>query len=786
MPVTIKSVQMKYKDQYDNYVGVDAVSDFTTEQKLEAINTAGTTQTGAVNSAGETQLAAVNGAGLTQITNINNRAAEIENSWPSDYSELTEDVEDLKSAINANEDGDLLQSDRSFDFTAGTILGAETFGFYFDRPVYGVYFRPYTSATSPTVTYKRYVANEGMTDGSTDYTLVETKEVPSYASVYFSDLKENEFIIVTYSSGKGYYTSSNSPYRAKLMYFNASDEIKLLTNYVYSGVIQFIEPDDGTDSSDICELSKSEENTSILISNEYTNTASANVDDVNPGGVGFKFAEDFFSVDITPTFETNSGSYKLVEARINSSNSITEILSERSCNVGEAVRLYNVTTDKVYVITQNCNASGARNRVKYTVYESTGISTWILLYGRVKTGQTPSSTFTYGIGGTIVTNQIVKTLPEYITDLTVTSSETKSLETVIGGVTGNAWGLMFTRNIYRIKIKPTAYIKSGSATTGSYFYVRKCKVAEGKIASIGCAKRVAAGAWLDLYDVREDDLFLFISAHNTSNASCNLGYSDNMVGVPIKFAYVPTKYAVGDTVSFLSGKGFTADYMIYTVEQNKNTTGYNGKTVYAFGDSRTWYDGQTYGSGTKSEWTGKTCIGYQKTIEKMLGCNIVTYGYNGKNSEYICGKIKEKDFTGVYAVILDGGVNDYIVGNTAIGELVPIGSTFDTNSVYGAWQSAIEYILTSNPLCKIIINTPFVCWNANGMLPENIAMVKKNIADLYSLPCNDLYHYSGINLVNRDTFYVDDYTLSNQWRLHLNNIGNAWIGERMAKFIAEH
>lgn len=92
MPVTIKTNIMKYKSSQGEYKEINAVSDHTAAEQIALIQSAGTTQVGNVNSAGS-----------TQITNINNRATEIENSWPSDYSDLTDDVDDLQSAINVLE-----------------------------------------------------------------------------------------------------------------------------------------------------------------------------------------------------------------------------------------------------------------------------------------------------------------------------------------------------------------------------------------------------------------------------------------------------------------------------------------------------------------------------------------------------------------------------------------------------------------------------------------------------------------------------------------------------------
>lgn len=74
MPVTIKSANMKYKSSSTgNYVGVNAISDNTTADQIAAINT----------------------AGADQVSALEQRATEIEQNWPSDYSDLTESVSEL-------------------------------------------------------------------------------------------------------------------------------------------------------------------------------------------------------------------------------------------------------------------------------------------------------------------------------------------------------------------------------------------------------------------------------------------------------------------------------------------------------------------------------------------------------------------------------------------------------------------------------------------------------------------------------------------------------------------
>lgn len=219
------------------------------------------------------------------------------------------------------------------------------------------------------------------------------------------------------------------------------------------------------------------------------------------------------------------------------------------------------------------------------------------------------------------------------------------------------------------------------------------------------------------------------------------------------------------------------------IEKIKNHLKWDRKTLVCFGDSRTWYDGHSYGDRTKEELKGNICIGYQQTISKILNCNIISQGANGDTSVQICDRIKMYDFSNIDFVLFEGGVNDFVKSSSVtIGEISPIGSEFDTSSVYGAWQSAIEYVLTNYPNVQIYIDIPVTAWTSAGEFPYTVAKIKKEIAELYNIPCKDMYKESGINLVNRDNYYCDDVALTG-WHLHFNDAGNKLIGEKLASFM---
>lgn len=88
MPVTIKSSQVKVKGT-DGYVGVDALADSTTASRISAINSAGTAMLEDIQELGtETEEAVAQAAAAARA------------SIPGEYTQLSDDVTELKSALN--------------------------------------------------------------------------------------------------------------------------------------------------------------------------------------------------------------------------------------------------------------------------------------------------------------------------------------------------------------------------------------------------------------------------------------------------------------------------------------------------------------------------------------------------------------------------------------------------------------------------------------------------------------------------------------------------------------
>lgn len=77
MPVTFRAADVKYKNSQGQYQGINSVSETTTAEQVAAVNTAGGTQVAAVQAKGQ----------------------EVLNSIPSDYTALSDDVDDLQQYI---------------------------------------------------------------------------------------------------------------------------------------------------------------------------------------------------------------------------------------------------------------------------------------------------------------------------------------------------------------------------------------------------------------------------------------------------------------------------------------------------------------------------------------------------------------------------------------------------------------------------------------------------------------------------------------------------------------
>lgn len=101
MPIVLKPNQMYYKDpDTGDYKEINVLAEEATATKLAEINAAGANEVTKVQNAGTTEKNKVDAAGATQVSAVQQKGVETLESIPDDYTELSDDVADLKSAID--------------------------------------------------------------------------------------------------------------------------------------------------------------------------------------------------------------------------------------------------------------------------------------------------------------------------------------------------------------------------------------------------------------------------------------------------------------------------------------------------------------------------------------------------------------------------------------------------------------------------------------------------------------------------------------------------------------
>lgn len=188
----------------------------------------------------------------------------------------------------------------------------------------------------------------------------------------------------------------------------------------------------------------------------------------------------------------------------------------------------------------------------------------------------------------------------------------------------------------------------------------------------------------------------------------------------------------------------------------------NGKRIVCFGDSITWYDGNAYTNGKEQ---GTIAKGYESYLREY-GAVVTNKGYSGAYLEYIFDNmIVGTDMTAYDYVTITSGANDsrYQIPK---GEIMPVGSNFDTKTFIGALQKSIEYVINNNPEIKVLLMTPIQGWiyapdgyavpkSSDGIVEEKYADAIKEVGAFYGIAVCDWYHNSGINLLTR-SLYIND------------------------------
>jgi lysophospholipase L1-like esterase/predicted amino acid racemase len=209
-----------------------------------------------------------------------------------------------------------------------------------------------------------------------------------------------------------------------------------------------------------------------------------------------------------------------------------------------------------------------------------------------------------------------------------------------------------------------------------------------------------------------------------------------------------------------------------------------GKKIVTFGTSISWYDGQQYNANTTEP--GVTVKGYQSFIREKLGVIVDNQGVSGNTTPQINTRIQVYDFTGVDAVIMEAGTNDFRDMSTEqIGTIEPIGSAFDNTTFIGAYQEAIEHILGENPEIKIFLFAPIKGWKDGiGIMPETYPQAVMDIGKLYSLSVCNLYYDSGINDLTKSVYIVDTDAVS--FDFHPSTKGYERMANIILPFLENH
>lgn len=224
----------------------------------------------------------------------------------------------------------------------------------------------------------------------------------------------------------------------------------------------------------------------------------------------------------------------------------------------------------------------------------------------------------------------------------------------------------------------------------------------------------------------------------------------------------------------------------YILITNENANA--GKTCVCYGDSLTWYDGHPFTWGPQE---GTVCVGYESYLRAYNGMTVTNRGQSGKTTPQICTNLKSaSDLTSFDYLILMGGDNDDRLG-VDTGTVQPVGGTFDTNTVAGALQSAIEYALAQKPTLRIILMTEPMGWtyenNALDRVSELIPNTYRNVAKLYGLPLIDLWNESGVNELTRNNYYLDPPDTTNtSYMYHPDNTGWRQISKIICNEIKQY
>ena len=212
---------------------------------------------------------------------------------------------------------------------------------------------------------------------------------------------------------------------------------------------------------------------------------------------------------------------------------------------------------------------------------------------------------------------------------------------------------------------------------------------------------------------------------------------------------------------------------------------WNGKNYISHGDSITWRDGHDWEDGTEA-------VGYQSIMNQQIGfASYNNQGWSGhsmadgtSNGDGCVTRILSLDHSQYDLCTIACGTNDFKL-NVPLGTLGIIGDTdFDRTTFYGAYRTAIEYLLNQKPTLRIVLFTPLQRDNsgydvnytnsAGHKLIDYVNAIKE-LGKMYGLPVCDMYANSGFTKLTLATYTVDG--------LHPNNVGYVRMGNYATQFV---
>lgn len=237
---------------------------------------------------------------------------------------------------------------------------------------------------------------------------------------------------------------------------------------------------------------------------------------------------------------------------------------------------------------------------------------------------------------------------------------------------------------------------------------------------------------------------------------------------------------------FINGLQIGNDYEVDWLVSNSSI--WRNKTYISHGDSITWQDGKAYTQGLH---VGEIARGYQTVFKEKT--KLKTYDNQGKSGwsmAVVGGNGVVNTILGVadYSIYnlctIACGTNDFKL-NVPLGTLGQIGdTTFDDTTFFGAYRKAVEYILTSSPLIRLVLMTPLQrdndgydvnYTNSAGCKLVDYANAIKDIGAMYGLPVCDMYEESGFTKKTLNTFTMDG--------LHPNDVGYERMGNYLTGFL---